>query len=133
MWICTGTAEDQLLDGNQRHRQRGQHPVFNLARGAQFHGQRQRHRRDALEHHADGHQSRDHDRREAHSGRTGLDLLADMGKNVGEDEHEQQRVHHRPGHERRQPAPQHLQVAQHQTAKRLGVPEADVIHGDPAR
>ena len=111
-----GTRGD-LLDGDERHRQRGQHAVLDLTRVAELLHHRQGHGLDALEHDRQtdhtGHEHRG-ERRLAGGAPAAPDALADGGEHVQEDEYQQEGLEDRAGQELLEVLPQHSEVAEQQ-------------------
>ena len=127
-------AEDDLLHRHEPVGNRRQHAVLDLAGGAELHRERKGHRRDSLEHHRHGDEPGHEDRGEVGSvGAAALHPLTDLGKHVREDEHRQERVHHRPRDERREVADEHSRIAQHQPAEGAGILAFRLSHGAPCR
>ena len=104
-------SEDQLLDRHKLDRNRRQHPVFDLPGRTKLHRERQRNRGDPLKNHSYRDEAGNQDGGIADTGDPRFHLLPDPRQHIGEDENEEQRVHHGAGDERSQIPAQDGEIA----------------------
>ena len=107
-----------LLERNGANRQRGEDSVFDLAREAEVLDEWKRNRLDPLEDHRARDDAANEECGEPPRARATPDALPDLGKDVGEHEHQQQRLDDRSGEEHHELLAEHGEVPSEQRDER---------------